>query len=1491
MNSHQNTSDCQRILLPHPTLFILSTIVVLLIMMIFETRPARAEVICRGNTCSCAATRTSTPQSLELTNAPWMSKDTAPDLIITGLCRVPLSRTYYFKAVNIGGAGQLQFYEADSQTDGSVTHFWASSIIIEDNGTLAAWGRNEDINNSDPSKRSWQPFGYQGGVLTIHLYGRNGAKWEEDKFVEQNQGALCKIFNPALGFGPCGIPLTTWQNNGKDVLRLPGAVDDYFYTYGPLYGDGKCTKGTYNPAQGACSEGGEVGYFGNKVLGVSYGANLYLMGYKGASYHTATLTEPTVSGESWRRLEDGKSLEPDQTQLLLDTNVSTWRPNDEIVVTTTDYLPGHSEKLTITQTDGNKVSFREKIQWRHNGLRYGGPKDAPDKQWTKRLLSLQGSMDPTLLNEGAETRAAVALLTRSIRIVSGGDNVGEDFPSENTGYYYGAHMVIRQGFRQVLIQGVEFAQMGQGGRLGHYPIHFHMARKTPVSTSVVDSSINESMTRWIVLHSTNRVLVARNVGYKSIGHGFYLEDGTETDNKFYSNIGIFAGAAIQNSQNKRNIPGILADNEDPATFKEPDVPTPGFPFRSDIEYPTVFWITNGWNDFQGNMAAGAGACGAAYWLVPVVNGDMVEVSANHEHMKWDGYAGLQLPGNVNGKLTRGMDGTTPLKTFYKNYASSTMHSFQTTGDAPPCAGVLAFKATADKNPTVKAIKSDAQKPGRVPNDPPKRGTKPDTLNDHYYPHSDKGSRYATKCPGDENRGYDCSNQKQRCDSNNLQSCAVTVLDHYTSSFHWAEGAISAIWLRPQWYLLTNSVISDVQNGGLTFISGGDYTHSSIIPGYWALARNTVFVGNTNPNPDRNRPETKIYRFTSNTGPFNDVSDWPLKANETPLKALNCDQKIDIPAYCLNADEGISMPMGGFFANQRLSNIYDGPSYQDSNAYLDITVTDCPVPRDPITMKTFPCMYGAQNNVLRLRKNPIDPNDTNDPRNKNSDAAWQECFNTGKAYLPNAAIGWKQPNGFYYPPAFHSKDLFFDNVDLRHYVIDPLFKDGTYITDFDAFKRQYCSLTDKMFDSWTSIDRQTELTDDDGTLTGLSSSNAAKETVSVNDDPFFNASVETAECASAIGANGRPVNACTPDPKQPPQTAKTSPHEYVSTVVFHKADSGVWDSDCSNPKCYGVPLFRQYLTGPETSRWQRDCSTSADKALDKCRWPFIRMAGADIAQRQTMTMNLGRYYLDTTVSENKQKTEPFTSGAPSEPNCQAKPPPGVPSCQRAFNLFKADEVYYLFLVYARQTTSQTYDIYVGQNFNKDDAAQFSPIRMKIDDSNFKASPYMLGLSGTPKITPVHNPTTGILTVTINFFGVTEVEPTPDQLCQPRSFCEPSTDKKQCVSAVRDADALVAYFGSEHLKRDITATCKTWAVKDVDCPRNGCFGFSFKLPHAFVATGDYKRPDPIQFQELPTRFTTIFPPTGPGGPFPDRASTGQCYYNPANAPVSKPCAPGN
>jgi cell migration-inducing and hyaluronan-binding protein len=87
--------------------------------------------------------------------------------------------------------------------------------------------------------------------------------------------------------------------------------------------------------------------------------------------------------------------------------------------------------------------------------------------------------------------------------------------------------------------------------------------------------------------------------------------------------------------------------------------------------------------------------------------------------------------------------------------------------------------------------------------------------------------------------------------------------------------------------------------------------------------------------------------------------------------------------------------------------------------------------------------------------------------------------------------------------------------------------GTYITDFAKTKQVYCFPTLDMFNGFTSIDRQTELNDDDGTLTGLSNDVAVnlpnlppslKQTISVNDDNYFTAPVETPQCLSNIGKN-------------------------------------------------------------------------------------------------------------------------------------------------------------------------------------------------------------------------------------------------------------------------------------------------------------------------------------------------------------------------------------
>ena len=81
---------------------------------------------------------------------------------------------------------------------------------------------------------------------------------------------------------------------------------------------------------------------------------------------------------------------------------------------------------------------------------------------------------------------------------------------------------------------------------------------------------------------------------------------------------------------------------------------------------------------------------------------------------------------------------------------------------------------------------------------------------------------------------------------------------------------------------------------------------------------------------------------------------------------------------------------------------------------------------------------------------------------------------------------KQSNGFYYPPAFRSQNLFFKDVDIRHYVVEPLTFPGTYRTNLKVVEEQYIlppGNTD-FFKNWSDVDRQTELSDDDGSLTGF-----------------------------------------------------------------------------------------------------------------------------------------------------------------------------------------------------------------------------------------------------------------------------------------------------------------------------------------------------------------------------------------------------------------------
>ena len=103
--------------------------------------------------------------------------------------------------------------------------------------------------------------------------------------------------------------------------------------------------------------------------------------------------------------------------------------------------------------------------------------------------------------------------------------------------------------------------------------------------------------------------------------------------------------------------------------------------------------------------------------------------------------------------------------------------------------------------------------------------------------------------------------------------------------------------------------------------------------------------------------------------------------------------------------------------------------------------------------------------------------------------------------------------------------------------------------------------------------------------------------------------------------------------------------------------------------------------------------------------FIRMAGMNICQRQTMTVNHGLYYVDLTASAKRKALGRWT---------------------RPKNIFMGGKKYDFFLVYAKEDTEQTYQMYVGPGFNKDSDVEL--IRANVVNVPFPITP----LPATPSI---------------------------------------------------------------------------------------------------------------------------------------------------------------
>ena len=181
---------------------------------------------------------------------------------------------------------------------------------------------------------------------------------------------------------------------------------------------------------------------------------------------------------------------------------------------------------------------------------------------------------------GIDQRAPVMILTRNVKIQGevgekcqyaktreslneDSINFGRDFchhfdasDESNTAYNYypdsgdmhGGHVIITGGFHNFHISHTELFQMGQP-QLARYPLHWHFCDNVGDGSyedpsSVVSNSIHHVFNRFITIHGTEGALVYDNAGYKTRGHGYFIEDGWEKYNNLTHNLGMVAHQGV-----------------------------------------------------------------------------------------------------------------------------------------------------------------------------------------------------------------------------------------------------------------------------------------------------------------------------------------------------------------------------------------------------------------------------------------------------------------------------------------------------------------------------------------------------------------------------------------------------------------------------------------------------------------------------------------------------------------------------------------------------------------------------------------------------------------------------------------------------------------------------------------------------------------------------------------------------------------------------------
>lgn len=197
----------------------------------------------------------------------------------------------------------------------------------------------------------------------------------------------------------------------------------------------------------------------------------------------------TPMSRTWVKL--GATAKASEDTVVLAETASGWKAGDRVIITASGKTPNYrgkdprTEERTIKTIDGTKLTLDRVLEQLHLG--------------------------------DGEYRGEVANLSRNV-IVESADPKGTR----------GHTMYHRRSAGS--ISYAEFRHLGKAGILGKYALHFHLCGDTMRGSSVIGASIWDSDNRWLTIHGTNFLIVRDCVGYRSLGHGYFLEDGTEVYN-------------------------------------------------------------------------------------------------------------------------------------------------------------------------------------------------------------------------------------------------------------------------------------------------------------------------------------------------------------------------------------------------------------------------------------------------------------------------------------------------------------------------------------------------------------------------------------------------------------------------------------------------------------------------------------------------------------------------------------------------------------------------------------------------------------------------------------------------------------------------------------------------------------------------------------------------------------------------------------------------